>query len=555
MNTESEAKTDTTTHQRLAKDFKKRSPRQIFLVMSGVMLAMLLAALSQTIVATAMPGIIMELGGFERYTWAATAYLVSSTVAIPIVGRLSDLYGRKIFFILGLVIFMIASLLAGLSQSMTQLIIARAIQGLGGGIIMVNSLVAIADLFPPRARGRLQGLFGLVYGISSVIGPFLGGFITDTISWNWIFLFNVPAGIPVLWLILRTYPNIRPEEMDNPRLDYPGMLTLVLAVTPVLLALSWGGVLYPWNSPQILGFLVFGLIMIMAFLVIESKSDSPIMPLGIYANQGVSVAVVAASLTGFGLYGSILFIPLFFQGVLGTSATSSGSFLTPMILGIVFGAILSGLLLSITGRFRIQALINTATMTMGMFLIFTMNENTSFALAMLYIAIMGFGLGGTLATFNVAVQNSVSPALLGMATSTLQFFRLVGGVLGLSVLGVVMTNRFATRLEETLPDAVRTALPPDRLDAIRDNPRSFVDPSTVDTLRTEFAESGSEGIHLADMLFGSLNSALAGAVRDVFLVNLVVIAFSLIASLFLKMPGGATQEKESTSDPSWHDPQ
>ena len=459
MNSDSDAKTGTTTHRTLAKEFEQRSPRQIFLVMSGVMLAMLLAALSQTIVATAMPGIIMDLGGFERYTWAATAYLVSSTVAIPIVGRLSDIYGRKIFFILGLVIFMIASLLAGMSQSMTQLIIARAIQGLGGGIIMVNSLVAIADLFPPQARGRLQGLIGLVYGISSVIGPFLGGFITDTISWNWIFLFNVPAGIPVLLLILRSFPSIRPEKENYPKSDYPGMVTLVLAVTPVLLALSWGGVLYTWKSPQILGFLAFGLIMIIAFLVIESKSDSPIMPLGIYSNRVVSVSVVAASLTGFGLYGSILFIPLFFQGVLGTSATSSGSFLTPMILGIVFGAILSGLLLSITGRFRMQALTNTATMTVGMFLISTMNENTNLALVILYIVIMGFGQGGTLATFNVAVQNTVSPGLLGIATSTLQFFRLLGGVLGFSILGVVMTNRFATRLEERLPDAIRTVPP------------------------------------------------------------------------------------------------
>ncbi len=555
MNTDSDAKTGTTTHRTLAKDFKKRSPRQIFLVMSGVMLAMMLAALSQTIVATAMPSIIMDLGGFERYTWAATAYLISFTVAIPIVGKLSDIYGRKILFILGLVIFMIASIPAGMSQSMTQLILSRAVQGLGGGIIMVNSLVAIADLFPPRARGRLQGLIALVYGISSVIGPFLGGFITDTISWNWIFLFNVPAGIPVLFLILRTFPSIRPEEVDNPKLDYPGMVTLVLAVTPILLALSWGGVLYAWNSPQILAFLAFGAFMIMAFLVIESKSDSPIMPLGIYGDRVVSVAVLAASLTGFGLYGSILFIPLFFQGVLGTSATSSGSFLTPMILGIVFGAILSGVLLSITGRYRMQALTNTAIMTVGMFLIFTMNENTSLALVVLYIVIMGFGQGGTLATFNVAVQNSVSPGLLGIATSTLHFFRLVGGLLGLSILGVVMTNRFATRLEETLPDAVRTALSPDRFDAIKDNPRAFVDPSAVDTLRIEFAETGSGGIRLADMLFGSLNSALAGAVRDVFFVNAVVIAFSLGASLFLRMPGGASRENGNPSAPSRHNPQ
>ena len=464
-------------------DFIPLPRRQLLLALTGVMLAMLLAALSQTIVATAMPRIITDLGGFDRYTWASTAYLVAAAVAIPIVGRFSDLYGRKIFFLLGITIFMIGSVPTGLSQTMTQLIAFRAIQGIGGGIIMTTSLVAIADLFPSQERGKFQGLLGLVYGIASVVGPTLGGVITDKLSWNWIFLFNVPAGIPVLLLIARTFPQIRPEVRKR-SLDYPGMATLILAIVPILLALSWGGVQYEWSSPQTIGFLAFGLAMAAAFVVIESRSDFPIMPLNVYRSRTVIVSVVVMFLSGLALYGSIMFVPLFFQGVLGASATSSGNFLTPMMLAIVFGAVLSGILLRRAGRYRIQALLSTGLMTMGMFLISTMDERTSFTGVVGSIVVMGLGLGGTLPVFTVAVQNSVPFRFRGFATSLLLFYRLVGGMMGLAVLGVVLTTRFSRRLEGMLSDTVRAALSPDRLDAIKTNPRVLFDPSTTDTAQS-----------------------------------------------------------------------
>ena len=262
------------TDQSVARDFIPLPRRQVILTMVGLLLALFLAALDQTVVSTAMPRIIAELGGFDRYTWVTTAYLVASTVSVPIVGRLTDIYGRKIFFIGGIAVFLVGSVLAGVSGSMNQLIASRAIQGLGGGVIMANSFVAIADLFPPEERGKFQGFLGVVFGMSSVIGPTLGGFITDNFSWNWIFLINVPVGLPVLLLIAWLFPKINPE-VESRKLDYPGMVTLVLAVTPVLLALSWGGVQYAWLSPQVLGFLAFGLVMGVAFVVIESRSDSP----------------------------------------------------------------------------------------------------------------------------------------------------------------------------------------------------------------------------------------------------------------------------------------
>ena len=538
-----------TAEQSVARDFVQLPRRQVILTMVGLLMALFLAALDQTIVSTAMPRIIADLGGFDRYTWVTTAYLVASTVAVPIVGRLTDIYGRKIFFIGGISVFILGSVLAGMSESMTQLIAFRAIQGLGGGVIMANSFVAIADLFPPEERGKFQGFLGVVFGMSSVIGPTLGGFITDNFSWSWIFLINVPVGVPVLLLIAWLFPKITPE-VESRKLDYAGMVTMILAVTPILLALSWGGVQYAWVSPQVLGFLAFGLAMGVAFVVIESRTDSPIMPLEIYRNQMVAVSLFATFLTGFGMFGAIIFIPLFFQGVLGASATSSGSFLTPMMLGIVFGATLSGQLLSRTGgHYRIQAIIGTGLMLLGAILISTMNPETGFVRAVGYIIVLGVGLGTTFPTFTLSVQNSVPFRLMGISTSALQFYRSIGGMLGLAVLGSVMAGRFASKLEDMVPENVTAALPPGQLDAIKDNPQALIDPSAVDRLSAGFAQAGPDGARMVETLLGSLKSSLAGAISDVFIVSAVVLALSLVVSLFLHRSGFTMPEAGDSNVP------
>ncbi len=528
--------------QSVAKDFVQLPRRQIVLTMVGVLLALFLAALDQTVVSTAMPRIIADLGGFDRFTWVTTAYLVASTTAVPIVGRLTDIYGRKIFYVLGIVVFLIGSVLAGTSQTMNQLIAFRAVQGLGGGVIMANSFVAIADLFPPETRGKYQGFVGVVFGMSSVIGPTLGGFITDNLSWNWVFLVNIPLGIPVAVLIALLFPTIKPE-VESRKLDYAGMVTLILAVVPALLALSWGGVQYEWASAQVIGLLVFGLAMAAAFVLIESRAESPIMPLEIYRNPMVSVSLIATFLTGFGMFGGIIFIPLFFQGVLGASATSSGSFLTPMMLGIVFGATISGQMLSRTGlNYRAFALLGTALMTLGLFLLTTMDETTGFARAVGYIVVMGVGLGCTFPTFTLAVQNSIPFRLMGTATSALQFYRTIGGTLGLAMLGAVMANRFASRLGASLPEEVGQALPRERIDAIAENPQALVDPSALSELQARFAESGPDGAQMAQQLLTTLKASLAGAIGDVFMVSLVLVAASAVATLFLRAPKAAPRQ-------------
>lgn len=511
------------------------SGKQLLPALTGVMTAMFLAAVSQINIATAMPRILADLGGFDRYTWASTAYLVASTIAIPIAGRLADLFGRRLFFILGLAIFMIGSIAAGLSQSMNQLIASRAIMGIGGGTLMTNSIAAVADLFPAEERGRYMGLIGLVFGLSSVIGPPVAGFITDSLSWNWIFLLNVPAGIPVLLLIVRAFPGVAPAGGKR-RLDYPGMVTLALAVACLMIALSLGGVHYQWSSLQVSGLLGFGLAMAVIFLVIESRSDSPVMPLEIYRIRAVAVSAMVTLMTGFGLHSTALLILLYFQGVLGSTATGSGGLLTPMMLAMVFGAIVSGRRLSgIGGNYRRQALISSGAMAVGIYLLSTMNENTSFAGAVAYISLTGLGLGGAMSTSNLAVQNSVPLRLVGSATSAIQFSRLFSGTLGLAVLGVVLTASFSSRLEEAVPESVRAALAQGQFEAVRQNPRALVDPTAIETLRTGFAERGLDGVQMADRLLGALRSALAGGVGDAFTLSALMAGLSFLAALFLRV--------------------
>ena len=532
----------------VAKDFVQLPRKQVILTMGGVVLALFLSALDQTVVSTAMPRVIADLGGFDRFTWVTTSYLVASTTAVPIVGRLTDIYGRKLFYIGGILVFMLGSILAGTSQTMNQLIVFRALQGIGGGVIMANSFAAIADLFPPEDRGKYSGFIGAAFGLSSVIGPTLGGFITDNLSWNWVFLINIPVSIPVLLVMIWLFPNIKPE-VESRKLDYPGMVTLILGVVPILLALSWGGVQYAWASPQVIGFLAFGSVMVVAFITIEAKTEFPIMPLEIYRNRMVAVSLVAIFLTGFAMFGGIIFIPLFFQGVLGASATSSGSFLTPMMMGIVVGATLSGQALSRTGgHYRIQALIGLAIMTVGMYLISTMDENTSFSRAVIYLVTMGFGMGSTFPTLTLSVQNSVPFRVMGTATSAIQFYRSIGGMLGLAMLGAVMVNRFASNLEEALPSSVREVLPADRIDAIKDNPQALVDPSALVALKERFAAVGPEGDQIAEQFLAALKSALAGAIGDVFTVSLAVIVIALVIALFLRSSGRAvTRSKPDAS--------
>lgn len=508
--------------------------RQVLLTMAGVMLALFLASLDQTIVATAMPRIIADLEGFDRFTWVTTAYLVASTTVVPIVGRLTDMYGRKWFYIAGIVVFLLGSVLAGLSQTMTQLIIFRGLQGIGGGTMMASAFIAVGDLFPPEERGKQQGLLGGVFGLSSVIGPTLGGVVTDHLSWHWVFYVNLPLGVPVVGLFIAFFPQSRPSG-GRQHLDYLGIAALVLTVVPLLLALSWGGVQYEWGSGQILGLLACAALAAAGFVANESRVTDPIIPLSIFRYPVVSVSLLVVFLTGFGMFGGIIFIPLFFQAVLGASATNSGSFLTPMMLGVVAGGIISGQALSrLGGHYRLQGLTGLAVMAAGVFLLSRMTATTSYGQAVANIVLMGVGLGVTFPVYTLVVQNTVPYRMLGVATSSIQFFRSIGGTLGLAVLGAVMTNRFAAELAKVVPAGVKEIVPREQLDYLAENPQALLSPEARDQLEAGFAPLGAQGAALLEQLLDALRQALSTAIGEVFLISLLVVAAAWAATLLLR---------------------
>ena len=510
--------------------------RQAMASMTCVVLAMFLGALSQTVVATTMPLIIADLGGFDRYTWAATSYLVAVTLAFPIVGRLSDIYGRRLLLLLGLSIFAIGSFLLGFSESMTQVVVYRAVQGVGGGTIMTCCYVSVADLFPPTERGKSHGLLSAVYGASFVVGPVLGGFFADALSWQWVFLVIGLAAIPVLLLTAKVFPK-PVSRAENRDLDLIGMIALVLAVASLLIALSSGGVQYEWGSPLILGMLLFSLAMSGAFIAIEARARSPIVPLSLYADPVFSLSVVIMLLLSFGLYGSVLFLPLLFQVAFGFSATQSGALLAPMLLGMVVGGIVTGQVLSrTTGLYRIQAVICTGLMTMGMFLLSTLDATSGVVLSLACIVIAGIGFGGIVVTLSIGVQNHVPFAIVGVATSALQFYRSVGGVVGLAILGVVLASRFSSSLEEVVPHSVKAALAIGQFEELQNDPRALVDPATADRLTSDLAMSGADGEALAQELLDSLGVALWEALDVVFVAASITAALSLVFAFFFRVP-------------------
>ena len=508
--------------------------RQVIITLIGVLLAMFLSSLDQTVVGTAMPKIVVDLGGFTQYTWVTTAYIITSTIVIPITGKLTDMYGRKWFYVAGLVIFMVGSLLCGLSQNMTQIIFFRGFQGIGAGIMMANAFIVIGDIFPPAERGKYQGIMAATFGLSSIIGPTLGGFITDNLSWHWVFFVNIPLGVLILGLFIFFFPHVRPDALKH-RIDYLGIATLILAVVPILLALSWGGVEYPWSSVTIISLFAFSAIMIPLFIVIENWAAEPILPMWLLRNRIVAVSVFVMFITGFGMFGGIIFVPLFFQGVLGMSATSSGSFLTPMMLGMIAGSIISGQLLSRAGgHYRIQGMVGLAIMALGMLFLSRMSVETSYARAVTNIVLVGFGLGITMPLYVIAVQNAVPYSAMGIATSSAAFFRSIGGAFGLAIFGAVMNSRFASEFLGGLSPEAKVVIPPAQLDALVHNPQALLSPEAQDQLRAAFEQMGPQGASLFEQVFHTLKLALTSGITQVFFIGLVVVSVAWVVNLFLK---------------------
>lgn len=504
---------------------------RLALLLLGIELGQLLTALDQTVVGTAAPRILADLNGFSQYAWVATAYLLASTVTMPIYGKLSDMYGRRPFFLGGMLIFLAGSALAGASHTMTQLIVFRALQGVGGGAIMPIVSSIIGDVFPPAERGKWQGMTVGVWGIASILGPPVGGWITDQWGWRWVFYINMPIGI--IALALTAFTLKRQLAPQRHAVDYLGALALAAATVPLLLAFSWAGTQYAWTSPIILGLLLFAVLMIGAFLLIERRAVEAIIPPALFLNRIFTASVVTTFVVGAALLGSLYFLPLFIQGVMGQTATDAGLALPPLMIGVILSSIAGGLVMSRTGRYKVLALVGLATATAGMFMLSRLGVSVTEADIARDMFVLGLGIGISMTLFTIIVQNAFPPEHIGQVTGALSFFREIGGTIGLAVLGSVMTSRFQEQFLLRLPATLKQHIPSAQL-AQLNNPQLLLSPDAVAHVRQGFAAFGPAGAGFFRQLMAAVQASLADAITRGFLAGTVLIAVGLLATLFLR---------------------
>jgi EmrB/QacA subfamily drug resistance transporter len=500
-------------------------------VVAGTMLALLLAALDQTIVGTAMPRIVAELNGLNYYSWVITAYLVASTIMVPIAGKLGDLFGRKPFLLAGMIGFVLASALCGQSHGMLELVAFRTIQGLFGGMLFATVFAVIGDLFPPTQRARLAGLFGAVFGLSSIVGPTAGGYITDSWGWRWVFYVNLPVGIIAVLLVLATMPYVRSSASIRD-IDFPGAAALVAGLVPLMVALSITRD-HGWTSPEVLGLLALAAVLLAVFFVIEMRTDHPIVPFSLFKNSTFSVSMIVGFLTGFGMFGTIVFVPLIYQGVLGVSATNSGQLLTPMMLGLIVASTLVGQAMVRIRYYRFLGTAGIVVMLVGMWLLSQVTVTTSRIEVVRDIVLVGAGLGTTFPLYLTAVQTALPRNFLGVASSQIQFWRQIGGTIGTAVLGSVLAQRLPVHVQEQVASL---HIPPQITKFVSSggsNPQTLFDPAQIAARRAQAGALGPQGAAIFDQVLHAIRAGLATTLHEVFLYGAAVLILALVASVFL----------------------
>jgi EmrB/QacA subfamily drug resistance transporter len=506
-------------------------PRARTEILIAVLLAVFLSALDQTIVGTALPRIVDDLKGNEFYTWVVTIYLLTATISGPIYGKLSDLFGRRPMVMFGVSLFLIGSALSGISQEMWQLVAARGLQGLGAGAIFPIALAVIGDLFTPAERGKYQGLFGAVFGISALIGPALGGFLTDNLSWHWVFFVNLPIGAVALVIIWRLLPPIKHPERAR-SIDYLGSVVFAAALVPILIGLTNKRTL-EWNDPWVGGLILVGTAFAALFVWVESRASEPILPLSLFRNRSISVSLIAVFLASFGFFGAIIFIPLWFQTVLGSSATQSGYQILPLLAGLIISSVVSGQVISRTGRYRWLIVVSMALVAAGLALMTQLRGDTSLSEMWLWMVVAGMGIGPSLAAFTIVVQNAAPFAQLGAATGALTFFRQVGGTVGLAIGGTL----FATALTSELPAEMAAAGVPEEIATRFASSAAGSDFSSVGDLGAQILASVPEQFRpavepLVPNIVNGFHNAFSIAIGGALWIGVVAAIGATVATLF-----------------------
>jgi EmrB/QacA subfamily drug resistance transporter len=494
----------------------KRSEKDVsrWFIMLGLALGMLLASLDQTVVGTSLPRIVAVLGGMDLFSWLFTAYMLAQTITIPIAGKMSDRMGRKPIFLSGMIIFMAGSLMAGFSTSMEMLIVCRFIQGLGGGALIPVAMATVADLYAPQDRGKIQGMLGAVFALSTVIGPFIGGFIVDNWDWDWVFWVNLPVGIFAMIVASFKFPSL--ERVETSPVDYLGIVTLVGAVAPALLTLTWGGTTYAWTSPEILGMIALSAVMLVAFVAVERRAADPLLPFRLFREPILTLGSAGLFIMSLGMFGVVGFLPLFLQAVMGMSATNSGMLTIPLMIGSMITSISSGFLLKRTG-YKPWLLAGPPIMAVGMYLLSTLHAGSDPIEAIVYQLIVGLGIGAVMSNYIVAAQNVMARNEMGVATSSMSLFRSIGGTVGITMFGGLLNGRMVAEIGRNLPEGAMELLPTTDATSLGN---VLLDPEISAIIPVAIQEA--------------IRLSLSNSITFLFVVGSVIVLLSLITSILIR---------------------
>lgn len=495
--------------------------------LATVMLTMFFSSMDQTVVSTAIPTIIGDLHGFSLYAWVFSAYMMASSVTVPIYGKLSDVYGRRPFYLIGLILFAIGSAVSGLAHTMPELIIARGFQGLGAGAMMSMPRATIGDIFNPKERGRWMGAMGAVFGLSSIIGPTLGGWITDAFSWRWVFYINLPFALLAIIGVFYALPKVRTEHQA--KVDWVGAFLLVIGLLPILLGFTWAGTKFAWTSPAEIALFGAGIILLAIFMIYERRAADPVITPTLFKNRIFSTSLILGIFVSMAMFGSLMFLPLYVQGVLQMNAQHSGLLMSPMMVSFILGSIVAGQYMSKTGKYRGLAIISGAVIVLGSYLLTRMNINTHFGSVIVNMIVLGLGIGSLMPLLNLAVQNAFPYKMMGTVNSTQQFVASLGGVIASPIFGSILNDTFQHKLTKVMPPSLSQV----KGMISKIDPQALLTKEAQQNLSSQFDKLGAAGHQMYLDLLHAVRVSLTAGVDRLFMVGLVFAVLCMIGTFFL----------------------